>query len=396
LLIKPSQPVPSFALFNLGFRPFFLLAGMFALVSIFIWGGIVVYGWPLPQLPFKPVQWHAHEMIFGYGMAVAAGFLLTAVRNWTNIQTPRGIPLAGLATLWLAARLAGWMMPGQILPMMITDLLFDLWLIIAIFSPILRAKQYQNLGIASKLLLLMLSNLCFYLGVSGVLEQGIAWGLYSGLYVLLALIYTMARRVLPFFIERGVGYSVTLINRAWIDRSSLYLFVLFLIADVFWRNIPVSAILAGLLFVIHTLRLAGWYTHGIWKKPLLWVLYLGYGGATFGFLLKALAPFTTLSPSLALHAFALGGIGLITAGMMARIALGHTGRDIQQHSQLLAPAFISLFAAYVARVLMPMLAPQHYLQWVGIAQAAWLIAFALFVWIYAPILVKSRADGMPG
>ncbi|MFZ5523669.1 MAG: NnrS family protein [Pseudomonadota bacterium] len=396
MLIKSSQPVPSFALFNLGFRPFFLLAGMFALVSIFIWGGIVVYGWPAPELPFKPVHWHAHEMIFGYGMAVAAGFLLTAVRNWTHIQTPRGFPLAGLATLWLAARASGWMMPGQILPMLLLDLLFDLWLVVAIFSPILRAKQHQNIGIASKLALLMLANLGFYLGVSGVLEQGVAWGLYSGLYVLLALIYTMARRVLPFFIERGVGYPVALKNRVWIDRSSLYLFVLFLIADVFWRNVPVSAALAGLLFTIHTMRLAGWYTHGIWKKPLLWVLYLGYGGATFGFLIKALASFTSLSPSLALHAFAVGGIGLITAGMMARIALGHTGRDIQQHSRLLAPAFISLFAAWVARVILPMIAPAHYLLWVGIAQAAWLIAFALFIWIYAPILVKPRADGMPG
>jgi uncharacterized protein involved in response to NO len=97
-----------------------------------------------------------------------------------------------------------------------------------------------------------------------------------------------------------------------------------------------------------------------------------------------------------LHAFALGGIGMITAGMMARIALGHTGRDIQQHSRLLAPAFMSLFAAYVARVLLPMMAPGHYLLWLGMAQAAWLIAFALFVWVYAPILVKPRADGMPG
>jgi uncharacterized protein involved in response to NO len=216
------------------------------------------------------------------------------------------------------------------------------------------------------------------------------------LYVLLALVFTMARRVLPFFIERGVGYPVTLMNRKWIDRSGLYIFALFVLSDVFWRNVPVTAALAALLFTIHSIRLAGWYTQGIWKKPLLWVLYLGYGGATFGFLLKALAAFTTLPPSLALHAFALGGIGMITAGMMARIALGHTGRDIQQHSHLLAPIFISLIAAFVARVLLPMIAPTHYLLWLGIAQAAWMFAFALFVWVYTPILLKTRADGQPG
>lgn len=402
MLIKaPSQPIPQFALFNLGFRPFFLLAGVYSLISIFIWGRIYVYGWPAPRLPFSPAHWHAHEMIFGYGMAVAAGFLLTAVRNWTHLNTLQGYPLAGLTTLWLAARVVGWMIPGQILPMLLLDLTFDLWLIVAIFIPILRAKQHDQIGIASKLVLLMLANLCFYLGVSGVLEQGIVWGLYSGLYFLLALIFSMARRVLPFFIERGVGYPVKLKNWAWIDRSGIYVFLLFWFADVIWRNAPATAVLAGLLFVIHTMRLVGWHTKGIWKKPLLWVLFVGYGGATFGFLLKALTLFFSISPSLALnalalHAFALGGIGMITAGMMARIALGHTGRDIQQHSRLLAPIFISLIVAFVARVLLPMISPGHYLLWLGLAQAAWLIAFALFVWVYAPILIKPRADGMPG
>ncbi|MGA8146273.1 MAG: NnrS family protein [Gallionellaceae bacterium] len=391
----PDRPVPAFALFNLGFRPFFLLAGVFSLVSIFIWGGIYVYSWRVPRLPFSPMHWHAHEMIFGYGMAVAAGFLLTAVRNWTKIPTPQGVPLAGLAAFWLAARVAGWLSPGQVLPMAVLDLAFDIWLIVAIFGPILRAKQHQNIGIASKIILLMLANLCFYLGVSGALQQGIDWGLYSGLYVLLALIYSMARRVLPMFIERGVGYSVKLRNWVWIDRSGIYVFVLFLVADVFWRNVPVTAALAGLLFGTHVMRMAGWHTKGIWNKPLLWVLYVGYGAATFGFLLKALAPFISLSPSLALHAFAVGGIGIITAGMMARISLGHTGRNIQQHSRLLAPAFMLLIAAYVARVLLPMIAPAHYLLWLGIAQVAWLIGFALLFQVYAPILVKPRADGMP-
>ena len=395
--IKDLGPlVPAFALFNLGFRPFFLLAGVYSLVSIFIWGGIYVYGWPAPPLPFSTMHWHAHEMIFGYGMAVAAGFLLTAVRNWTQITTLKGFQLAGLATLWLAARAAGWIIPGQVLPVMVPDLMFDLWLVVVIFRPLLRAKQHNQLGIASKLILMMLANQVFYLGVSGVLEQGIVWGLYSGVYVLLALIYSMARRVLPMFIERGVGYPVKVRNWVWIDRSGIYVFVLFLIADVFWRNVPVTAALAGLLFAIHAMRMAGWHTAGIWKRPLLWVLYAGYGGATFGFLLKALAPFTSLPPSLALHAFALGAVGMITAGMMARVSLGHTGRDIQQHSRLLAPAFMSLIAAYVARVLLPLIAPEHYLLWLGTAQAAWIIAFALLIWVYAPILVKRRIDGLPG
>lgn len=392
----PIRPVPSLALFNLGYRPFFLLACIYALISILIWGGIYVYGWPVPRLPFSPAYWHAHEMIFGYGMAVAAGFLLTAVRNWTHVPTPHGYPLAGLAALWLAARLVEWVIPGQIWPMMVLDLLFDAWLIVAVFIPILRAKQHDQIGMASKLVLLMLANLAFYLGVSGVLEHGIPWGLYSGLYFLLALMFSMARRVMPFFIERGVGYPVKLKNWLWLDRATIFVFLLFWLADVFWRNPAVAAALAGLLFAAHALRLAGWHARGIWKKPLLWVLYIGYGGATFGFLIKALTPFVFLLPFLDLHAFAIGGIAMMTAGMMARISLGHTGRNIQQHSKLLAPAFISLIASFVARVLLPMIAPMQYTLWIGFSQAAWLIAFALLVWVYAPILVKPRADGMPG
>jgi uncharacterized protein involved in response to NO len=392
----PSQPVPAFALFKLGFRPFFLLAGMYALASILIWGGVYAYDWRMPRLPISAVQWHAHEMIFGYAMAVVAGFLLTAARNWTNIQTLRDTPLAGLALLWLTARTAGWMAPDHIWAMATPDLAFDALLIAGIAIPILRARKYDQLGIVSKLVLLMLANLTFYLGVSDMLEQGIAWGMYSGLYVMLALVFTLIRRVLPFFIERGVGYQVTLKNSTWIDRSSLLLLVLFMIADVFWRQATVAALLAALLFIVHCRRLVAWHTPGIWRKPLLWVLYAGYAGATLGFLLKALVPFSTISPTFPLHAFALGGIGMITLGMMARITLGHTGRNIQQHSALLAPAFLLLLAAYVTRVLVPIFDASYYSTWIAATQAAWITAFFLFAWVYTPMLIKSRADGMPG
>lgn len=391
-----TQPSPKFALFNLGFRPFFLLASIYALVSIFIWGGVAVYGWPSPHLPLSAQHWHAHEMIFGYSLAVVAGFLLTAVRNWTQVNTLQGYPLAGLAAMWLTARSIGWMLPEQLMPMLIADLVFDLWLIVAISLPIWKVRQYKQMGIVSKLVLMLLANLCFYLGTLGVLEQGIAWGLYSGMYILIALIFTLARRVMPFFIERGVGYPVTLKNWRWLDRSSLVLLILFWITDVFWQNVPVTVLLAALLFALHVVRLIGWHTAGIWKKPLLWVLYIGYSGATLGFLLKALAPFANFSASLPLHAFALGGVGLITAGMMARVSLGHTGRNIQQHSPLLAPIFGMLIAALLARVVLPLIAPTLYLLWLGAAQAFWMLAFALFVWVYAPILAKARLNGSPG
>ncbi len=248
----PTHPVPAFALFNLGFRPFFLLAGVYSLVSIFIWGSVAVYGWPMPRLPFSPMQWHAHEMIFGYGMAVAAGFLLTAVRNWTHLDTLRGYPLAGLATLWLAARVAGWISPGQVLPMMMLDLLFDTWLVVAVFRPILRAKQHDQIGIASKIILLTLANLCFYLGVTGVLEQGIVWGLYAGFYFLLALVYQHgAARVAV--LHRTRCRLSRAIKESGMDRPLRHLCVCaVLVADVFWKNVSATAVLAAIAVRVYT------------------------------------------------------------------------------------------------------------------------------------------------
>ena len=396
LTIQNPSTNTSFVIFSLGFRPFFLLASIYSLVPIFVWLCIYVYGWTPPHLPFPPAYWHAHEMIFGYGMAVVSGFLLTAVRNWTNIPTLQGWPLAGLVVLWLAARIIGWVSPDHVLPMLLPDIAFNLVLVIALTIPILRTKQKQQIGILSKVALLLLANLFFYLGAMGILEQGIAWGLYSGVYLLLALMFNMARRVLPFFIERGVGYPVKLRNRPWIDHTSLYVFLLFWIADVFWRNVDVAAALAALLFIIHAVRLAGWHTRGIWSKPLLWVLFVGYSCATFGFLLAALTPIFSLSPFLALHAFAVGGVGIMTVGMMARVSLGHTGRNIQQPSRLLTPAFLLLLMAIVAREILPLMAPAQYLFEMGVAQVTWLSAFVIFIWVYVPVLIKPRLDGLPG
>ncbi|MBT9613845.1 MAG: NnrS family protein, partial [Burkholderiales bacterium] len=278
----PSQKARAFALFNLGFRPFFLLAALFSLLAILLWGGIFVYGWPAPRLVYSLSQWHAHEMIYGYAMAVVAGFLLTAVRNWTNLPTVTGWPLGGLTALWLAARVVGLVMPQQVWLMAALDGAFNLLLCAALALPIIRAKQKQQIGILSKIVLLTLGNALFYSGALGYLEQGIAWGLYAGLYLIISLIFVMARRVVPFFIERGVGYPVTLKNWIWVDRTSLILLLLFLIVEVFLRWAGIAAWLAALLVGVHGVRLYGWHTPGIWRKPLLWVLFVGYAGAVFG------------------------------------------------------------------------------------------------------------------
>jgi len=396
LQIKESAPRGA-AWLRLGFRPFFLAACAFGAVAMLVW--LLVFGsyMSLPLSGLAPIAWHGHEMIFGYSMAVIAGFLLTAVRNWTGVDTIRGTPLLLLLLCWLVARLLLALGDAEFIVYAAAfDLLFNIGFLVAISIPVLRTRGWTQLPILLKVFLMAGSNLLFYLGANGVLVSGIMIGLYSGLYMVLALILMLSRRVLPFFIERGVGYPVQLTNRKWLDISSVVLFVVFWLADI-WRpnSLPVS-LLAMALLVLHGMRLVGWYTPGIWKKPLLWSLFLGYAAIIAGFGLKAAVYTFNLSPNLALHAFAAGGVGLMTAGMMARVALGHTGRDINAPPASLVPILLLLATAALVRVVFPMFDVAHYSLWLMVSQGLWIAAFAWLTVIYVPVLVGPRVDGQDG
>jgi uncharacterized protein involved in response to NO len=238
-------------------------------------------------------------------------------------------------------------------------------------------------------------------GILGYWQEGVQVGLYSGFYLILGLIFTMGRRVIPFFIERGVGCPFTARNDVWVDRFSMVLFLLFAVADVvaLATGNSLAALLSGLLAlvqaVLHGFRLQGWYHPNIWEKPLLWALYLAYGWLVIGFVLKFLNLATGIAP-VWIHAFAYGGIALMTVGMMTRVALGHTGRDVSDPPAILPVIFLLLFAGAFVRVVNIALVPEFYAMWILSAQLLWIAAFALFVWQYAPMLIKPRIDGRYG
>ncbi|MCG8325219.1 MAG: NnrS family protein, partial [Thiotrichales bacterium] len=255
-------------LFNLGFRPFFLGAGVFSILTTLLWMAVYSFGLKLPLVSITMLQWHAHEMIYGYTYAVIAGFLLTAVVNWTGEQTLHGTGLLLLFLCWCSSRLL-WLTGTTFIDLaLVLDLLFSACLVVALAIPVFRARNWKQIGILSKLLLLGVGNACFYLGLHGHLDNGIHISLYGGLYIIIGLMLTIGRRVIPFFIERGVGYEVSLYKSKWIDVSSLILFLLFFISDLFLQTDKFSEILCLLLFIIITVRLIGWHTPGIWKKPL--------------------------------------------------------------------------------------------------------------------------------
>lgn len=382
-----------FALFELGFRPFFLLAGMFAVLGMAAW--LLLYRAGAVVVPYYGfVSWHAHEMLFGYAAAVVAGFLLTAVKNWTGVQTIRYWPLALLVLLWLVGRLLPLIpgVPGWLVAL--TDGLFLPLLAVAIAHPIVKAKQWRNLFFVPLLLVYALGNLLYHLELLGITRNTLQAGTSLGVAMVLLLLSVMGGRVIGFFIERGLG-GVPVKKWDWVEKAANTSVVVFFVAEAL--NLPpvVIAVLGVVTAVIHAVRMAGWYQHGVWTVSLLWVLFLGYGWMVVGFVLKALAALGLVWPFLALHAFTAGAIGVMTLGMMARVSLGHTGREMRA-AKMISVAFSLIVIAAVVRGLMPIVLPMLYSAWIIVAGSLWVVAMVLFVIVYTPMLWTARVDGMPG
>ena len=380
------------AFLEVGFRPFFLGAGFFAMLTMALWAAIYIFQINFDLKNISQFQWHAHEMIFGYAMAVIAGFLLTSVRTWTRSTTLEGPPLLLLFLLWAAARICFLFGTAWILLAAIADILFSLWLAYILFHRIFAAKQWHQMSIIGKVILIALCNTLFYTGAMGYMEQGITLGIFAAMYVILALIFTMGRRVIPFFIERATGDSVKLFNTKWVDIPNIILFLIFSINEVFIQHTLTSGYLAAALCLLNAYRLIRWHHPVIWRQGLLWSIYLSFWMMTLGFALFALMYIghVDIPRLLALHAFTVGGIGMITIGMMSRVALGHTGRNVYAPPRSLIYAFIAMLLGVITRVILPLLDIWPYDVLIGISQILWVIAFAIFTITYIPILGQPR------
>lgn len=377
---------------RLGFRPFFFVAGVCSVVLMIAW--IVIYQLSLPIANISDSVWHAHEMIFAYATATIVGFLLTASGNWTGIQTLYGKPLMALLLLWILGRFSLFVPADYWLYQALIGSSFLILSTIAIGYPIIKGKNWVNVSIVGKLILLSTAQIVYYLGALNLLDNGVFIGLYLGLYLTISLLFMMVRRLLPFFIERGLGLDFELKNSKILDISSLLLLLVFIVVEVFYTTIW-SNILAGALFIAHSIRLFNWYHPQIWNKSLLWSIYTAYALLILGFGLKALSYFVVLLPNITTHTFAFG-LALMTLSMMSRVALGHTGRDVFNPPKILNWMFVLLSLAFVFRVIVISIDPGHYLQWIFISQVLWVGAFSVFVWFYTPMFFQSRVDSKFG
>jgi uncharacterized protein involved in response to NO len=380
------------ALWLRGFRPFFLGASVFAIVAMATWLLVYRFGLRLDLAGLSIFQWHAHEMLYGYAMAVIAGFLLTAAWTWTGEKTASGGGLVLIFAFWVLARTLMANGTGLLVYAAAADLAFMSGLGVAVARPIVKARQKRQALVLLIIALLAAANLMFYLGAAGVLDQGVRLGIYSGLYLVLGMVLFMGRRVIPFFTERGVDRPVELKNARWNDIATLILFPAFLISEVFFQGHIAGAVLAAGLFLSNSLRVYGWHTRGIWKKPLLWGLFAAFIMINLGFLLRALIAVTAISDFLPIHAFAVGGIGIVTMSMMARVTLGHTGRSVHQAPPIMGFLLALMVLTTAVRLFFPLLGPGHYQLWITLSGFIWIISFSLFSFIFIPMLYKARVN----
>lgn len=388
------QPIFNLPLFNLGFRAFFALAGFAALTLIVLWSAMIE-GDLAHENYFSQNYWHAHEMLLGYSVAVIAGFLLTAVKNWTGKPTLTGDQLAGLCLLWLYGRIVPFyegLLPNELIALI--DFAFLPVLAYQIIKPILQVGQYRNLVFVALLLVLALGNGLVHAEILGF-QENTAWlGIELVVATIIIMILVIAGRVFPFFTERGLPGTLTIKNPLF-DTLSIVAAVLVFALELADISGTILALAALFAVVANVARLSGWYVQKIWYVPLLWVLYVGYGWIILGFGLTVFSAYEFIAASLALHAFTIGGIGVLTLGMMARVSLGHTGRALRV-SNAMAISFVFINMAALCRVLLPVVLPGWYNLLVYVSTFAWLAAFSLFVFVYSPILTSVRADGQDG
>lgn len=230
------------------------------------------------------------------------------------------------------------------------------------------------------------------LGAWHLVDDGMRLSVVAGVYLIIGLVLTMARRLIPFFTERGAGHAVTLRNSTVVDAACLATYVVFFMLLVFTGHQHAAGVLAMALCGLHAWRLAGWYTPALACRPLLWSLHFSYGCMVLAFALQAAAAFGQLPATLALHMFALGGIGLITVSMMMRVTIGHTGRDMQAPPPAFKAVLALAIASLVMRVLLPMVMPAQYFALLVAAQLLWIASFTVLAWLLVPMLVGPRAD----
>ena len=372
-----------------GFRPFFFLGALYSVISLALWGGFYAGYIVPPYFMIDAVSWHAHEMIYGFSMAIVAGFLLTAVANWTGGAPARQMHLAGLCLLWLLGRVV-----------MHFDFGLPAWAIIAVESafipalalslaiPLIRSWNKRNFIFLTLLSVLFACDLWFLLTINMA-------ALHAALMMILIMISLIGGRIIPAFTVaalRRKGIETYQTPQIKMDVAALVSLVAVALCLVFAKGTPILGIAAGVSCLIHGLRMRHYHTLKTFDDPLVWILHAGYCWLVVGLGLLALTGFGALGVAAVIHALTAGAIGSMILGMICRVTLGHTGRDLKLGA-LSTLSFFAIQVTAIARVFGPIFMPDHMNEWIIGSAALWSLCFAAYLWVYTPMLFTARPDG---
>jgi len=394
--IPRYRPHAGPAILSAGFRPFFLAAGLWAAIGIPLWLAAYTGGLAVPSL-LPALVWHVHEMVFGFAAATVAGFLLTAIPNWTGRLPLQGGPLALLVALWAAGRV-GVLFSARIgaPAAAVLDLAFPAVFLGVVAREIIAGRNWRNLPAIAALSLLLLGNLFVHLDALGIADSA-TLGNRIGIATLLALISLIGGRIIPSFTRNWLAkvrpeVAPPAAPERRFDQAALAFvaaaLALWAVAPELWLT-PWLILVAGLAV---TARLARWRGLSTRREPLLLILHIGYGWLALGLLLLGInGMHELLPPTAALHALTVGAIGTMTLAVMTRASLGHTGRPLAAGPATRA-IYLLITIAAVLRILSPFAGDQSTLA-LWLAGAAWSCAFGLFALAYGRALVRLRVQG---
>lgn len=382
-----------------GFRPFFLLAGLYAAFSLVVFvAGLA--GLPTVSRTLPMELWHGHEMLFGFVTAAAAGFLLTAVPSWTGSPPARGALLALPVVLWLAGRAA--MLAVDALPPVVTavaDLPLIPVLLLMVGPRILGSGQRRNYIFLVLLVVLFAANLLFHLEALGVGGKSARFGLTLATYGYILMLSVIAGRVIPFFTTSALqqrGEDAGAQSSPVLEGLSLVAMTAFMAGDLAGLDDTILGVLALATAAILLSRMVHWRSLGTLGDPVLWIIHLGYLWLPAGFALLGVAFLGGAVPvSTGMHALTAGAAGTIVLAMMTRASLGHTGRAMVV-SRPIVGAYLLVTLAALVRVAAPLVPAIDYDVSIPVAGGLWATAFAVFTVVYWPVLTGPRFDGKPG
>jgi uncharacterized protein involved in response to NO len=386
----PRQAPGGFALWALGFRPFYLLAGGFAALSVVLWS-LQFIGW-LPRPYLAGPLWHAHEMVFGFTLAVVVGFLFTAGRNWSGRPTPTGRTLMTLAALWLAGRvlvLTPWGLASAVV-----NAAFPLAAAIGLAIPFWRARIKRNYFFVGLLVLMGMASAGIHLSQHGAFAVPAWLSIQLALDVVLFIMAVMGGRVIPMFTNNGVP-NAGAVRHPWVERLALGSVLVLLVSAWLPLQGTAMALIAAGAAVAHGVRLALWRPWKTTHTPLVWVLHAGYAWIVLHLVFRAMAALGWVAPSAAIHALTVGAIGSLVIGMMTRTARGHTARPLKA-DRADTSAYLLISAAALVRVLLPLVWPAATMTAIAVSAALWSAGFGLYAVCYWPVLSRPRLDGQPG